>query len=77
MDTWMIEVYMRKEPARENRLIEEAKKLGGVLDYREDEGDRVILTLEFTDWNVALSAMEALAIVGEGKVHIEGPSAYG
>ena len=73
----MFEVYMIPHPALENRLIEEAKNLGGVVDCREDEGDRVILTLKFTDRKVALNAMEVIAIAGEGKLHIEGPSAYG
>jgi hypothetical protein len=77
MGTWMFEVYMRPDPALENRLIEEAKKLGGVVDCREDDGDRLILTLEFTDRKVALNAMEVVALARDGKLHIEGPSAYG
>lgn len=74
----MFEVYMNENTALENRLMEEAKRLGGVLDCREDDGKgHVVLTVEFTDPQVASSAMESLSHIGGDNVHIEGPSAYG
>jgi hypothetical protein len=78
MDTWMFEVYMGDDPALEARLIEEAKRLGGILDCREDDGKgHVVLTFEYTDREGAGCAMEALTLIGRSNVHIEGPSAYG
>jgi hypothetical protein len=77
MDTWMFEVYMKDDATLEHRLVEDAKALGGVLDCREVNAAGVVLTLEFTDPQVAKSAAEKLDQANQGSVHIEGPYPYG